>query len=83
MLDALERLYVLEVLDVLKVWEILEVPRLYTEDDILLLCTEERLCSLHNGESVPLLSLKEADSLSRERRECLLYTKVRVYRCLM
>ena len=64
------------MLEVLKVWEILEVPRLYTEDDILLLCTEERLCSLHRGESVPRLSLKEADSLSRERRECLLYTKV-------
>ena len=40
------------MLEVLKVWEILEVPRLYTEDDILLLCTKERLCSLHKGESV-------------------------------
>ena len=71
------------MLEVLKVWEILEAPRLYTEDDILLLCTEERLCSLHRGESVPLLPLKEADSLSRERRECLLFSKVRVDRCLM
>ena len=42
----------------------MEVPLLYTEDDILVLCTEERVCSLHRGGSVPLLFLEEADSLS-------------------
>ena len=41
------------------------------------------MCSLHRGENVPLLSLEEADSLSRKRRECLLYTEERVSRCLM
>ena len=44
---------------------------------------QRRDCVLYTEERVPLLSLKEADSLSREGRECLLYTKVRVYRCLM
>ena len=34
--------------------------------------------ALHRGESVPLLSVEEADSFSRQRRECLLYTEERV-----
>ena len=41
------------------------------------------MCSLHRGESVPLPSVEEADSFSRQRRECLLYTEERVPRCLV
>ena len=51
------------------------VPLLYREDDLLLLCAEERVCSPHRGESVPLLSVEEADSFSVQRRECLLSTE--------
>ena len=56
----------------------MEVPLLYTEDDILVLCTEERGCSLHRGESLPLLSLEdveEAGSFSIQKGECLFLHK--------
>ena len=33
------------------------------------------MCSPHRGESVPLLSVEEADSFSVQRRECLLSTE--------
>ena len=59
------------MLEVLKVWEILEVPRLYTEDDILLLCTEERLCSLHRGESLYRGESVVCLYLSVQRRGCV------------
>ena len=36
------------------------------------------MCSPHRGESVPLLSVEEADSFSRQKRECLLDTEERV-----
>ena len=39
------------------------------------------MCSLHRGGSVALLSVMEAMSFSRQRRECFLYTEERVSRC--
>ena len=58
---------------------------IYTEErvSLLLLYTKERVSSLHVEESVPLLSVEEADSFSVQRRECHLSTEDRVSLCYM